>query len=1055
VNSTTIIPDRRFVFPATILIASLLAPLPAGGSASFWSPTPCRGQQTGEPIGAAEPDFAPASGSTLLVNAVVAQQPAIRYWTTNWSFRDINIGTLARRLARIGITAPVDLDGNVTVEFAVSIPINALADATAYRIVGSLSSPRLRIESTTLSLDTDVSYEDGIVSLTDLEGEFFGDAIAGAPAEAGAFQGDASLRLAGVGERLARINLAVQQVRLAVLTGAFAQDSEFRINARGAASGELRWVAPVDALTDASRWDAQGQLSVQNLSIDNRPPLDLDTGALRIAQGQVAVPNLRVNVVDLPAAGLTAEFNADFRDTQRWSARVVSQRLPVESVAAVLALGAVPATSGELTLDLAAQGALVPLDWQIEGELQSPGLSLYGVRLGELNHTLVTDASSFELTPRVDSPLRTNIRAIRADYAITPAAIDLASIDAELFGGQIEGDFRWSRDPALEHQANLDWSELDLRWDVGAVTAGIPGEVLLSTQGRLAWRVPADAVDLPAAHTLRTVLQIENLALAGQSVGNASVQVRVVDGELALRGEGALLGGTFRVDSATEIPADSDWSAWLGGRGGNPAAALGVGPEQIEPLPEPLPEPFSDPLGAVDVLDVAEPLEPGSLVTGELRLQGISLGRAGALIGRLTAGGATGRGWSGRGDAVVQFDLGSAAADGVLVTRSRVALFDFAIDRNLLTRALTIDLRTHGDQLIFDRVRGAYAGGAVELAGRWSLAAGPRQLEVRFSRVDAARALLPLTSDAIDWFAGEMSGRLRLSGTRVLRLTGSIEGSRAILFGIALGTVRSGLTGVISGGGRGWELRLPSIGSTVARGRISGHAVVSSSYSGRSFDLRSRWSAMNVDFENLISGLGGSGSLGRGNLSGDLSLDGRNIRGVADLVGRFDGALAGTEASAIPGLGLARRYLGPIGGSALTFTEGTLRGRILRGLVLIDQLALRSNQLRVAANGSIRLDNSRMNIDAVVATGDFSAQGLVVQEATRRLLLVAAPPVGLLLSLSRLVNDRIVYLRVGGTLGAPIVRVRPVETLGRNALRYFLQEVTLGTSTIAVQAMID
>lgn len=414
------------------------------------------------------------------------QIAAWRYWTTNWSFRDINIGTLARRLSRIGIAIPVELEGAVSVDFQVSVPINALRDAAADRIAGNLASPRLRIETTVLSLNTEINYLDGVAALTNLQGALFGEAIPGAPPQSGEFQGEASLRLTGEGVRLASVALDVQQVQLEVLTGALRQDSDLAVDATGNATGSIQWVSPVDSITSPLTWDARGQLAVRNLSIDNRPALDLDTGQLRIVDGQVRIPSLRLNVVNVPAAGLEAEFNADLRDTQRWSARVVSQRLPIESVAAVLALGAVPATEGELTLDLIAQGALAPLDWQVEGELQSPGLAIYRVRLGELNHTIVTDVTSFDLRAADDTPLRTSIQAVRADYAITPLAIDMAEIDAQLFGGQIQGGLRWARDPSLNHEANLDWSELALRWDVGAVTSGVSAELLLSTQGRFA-----------------------------------------------------------------------------------------------------------------------------------------------------------------------------------------------------------------------------------------------------------------------------------------------------------------------------------------------------------------------------------------------------------------------------------------------------------------------------------------------------------------------------------------------------------------------------------------
>ncbi len=1032
-----------------IVLATCAIVGPWGSTENCWGQSAAAQQSELEPAAASqESDPFPDASEVTLVNAL-QQQRQLRYWTTNWSFRDINIGTLARRLSRIGITAPVELDGNVTIEFAVSVPINALRDATAYRIVGTLQSPRLRVESTTLSLDTGVNYENGVVSLSNLRGALLGTGTAPGATNAGQFQGDASLRLAGERQRLARIALQIQSVQLPVLTGAFAQGSEFAVNATGAATGSLNWVAPVDSITDATTWDAEGQLALQNLSVDNRPALDLDTGPLRIEEGRVSVPQLRINVVNVPQAGLSADFNADFRQTRRWSAHVTSQRLPVESVAAVLALEAVPATQGELTLDVTAQGALSPLDWQVEGELQSPGLTVYGVQLGELNHRLTTDESSFDLRPAVETPLQSTIRAVRADYAITPEAINLSQINAQLFDGQLEGDFHWSRNPDVVHQANLDWSQLALRWDVGSVTSGIPAELLLRTQGRLAWQAPPESIELPAEHTLRATLTVEDLALAGQSIGNASLQVRAVEGELALRGQGALLGGTFEVNSTSEIPTGVDWSAWLNGDQSPLGLPQPAGPEEVMPQAEPLSHSGEASSAAGESFVGLTP------VSGQLRLQGISLARAGAIVRQLTGNGATGVGWTGSGDAVVEFDLGSPGAGNAVVTRSRISLAEFAINRNLITPALTVDLRTVGDQFFFDRVRGNYAGGSVEVAGQWSMTPGPRQLDVSFSRVDAARALMPLTSNAGQWFQGELSGRLRLIGGRVLRLTGSLEGSSAELFDFPLGAVRTGLTGVISSGVGGWQLRFPNVRSTVARGRIAGQAVVSSSFSGRSFDLRSSWTARSVDFENLISGLSATRSIGRGNVSGSLTLDGRNIRGASDLTGRFEGTLAGTEASAVPGLSRARSYLGPIGGSSLTFTEGTIRGQIIRGLAIIERLALRSERLRVAANGSIRLDNSRMNIDAVAATGDFSVQNLAWGVAARQLALSASPPLALLLNVNRLINDRTVYLRIGGTPGAPVVRVRPVETLGQNALRYLLQEITLGGSTVAAGAFAD
>jgi len=1003
------------------------------------------------------------------VELVNAQQPPrnVRYWTTNWSFQDINIGTLARRLSRIGIAAPVDLDGTVSVEFAVSIPINALRDATAYRIVGTIQSTRLRVESTTLSLNTDVNYQAGIASLNNLQGQLFSDSSANAVADAGAFAGKASLRLAGQGERLANVSLAIDRVRLSVLTGAFSEESGLRINATGNASGDLQWVAPVDSITDPTTWNADGRLAIRRLSIDNRPPLDLDTGPFRIGEGSLDVPSLRMNVVGTEAAGLTAALNTEFNAPQRWTATINAQRLPIESVAAVVAMGAVPATYGNLTLDVTASGTLTPLDWQVEGQLQSQDLSVYGVPIGEFNHTLLTDNQRFSLSPHEALSSDEIFRTIEASYEITPESINLTQIDAEMFGGQIAGDVRWARDLTLSHHANLDWTELALRWDVGSVTSGMPAELLLNTQGRVAWDVPAQSLELPAAHTFRAVLNFDNLLLGGQSIGNASVQVRAVDGSLAVRGTGALLGGSFEVDSTSEIPTDLNWSQWLNGpdplslshqESGwsderinaandqweeNARIAIAQRVDFIEPSD------FSPDTMDTVLISTLDPPRPASVATGRLRLRGLSLQRAGDLLRQLTSNVSTGRAWGGRGDANIDFNLGSSSSGGLLATRATIGIFNFTVHRNLVTRALGLELRTRGGQLNIDSLRGSYAGGAVEATGSWTLPTGPRQLLVTFSRVDSARAFLPLSSDAMTWFAGQLSGRVRIHEANGLRLAGSLEGSRAIVFGIPLGAVRSGLNGLVASGG-GWEVSFPNVRSTVAQGRISGYANLSSSQTGSSFDLRSQWNARNVNFERLIMGLGSSSNVGRGNLSASLSLDGRNIRNSSDLVGQFEGTLAGTSASAVPGLSSARRFLGPVAGGTLTFTEGGVRGQIRNNLVLINQLALRSDQLRVVADGSIRLDNSRLNIRAVAATGDFSAQSLVARAAARQLALVVSPPLALLLNLNQLLNDRTVYMQIGGTPAAPVVRVRPLQTLGHNALRYFLQELTLGGSAIAL-----
>lgn len=921
----------------------------------------------------------------------------IRYWTTNWSFRDIDVATLSRRLAQIGITAPAELAGKVSVEFSVSVPINALRDATAYRLSGSLNSSRLRVESTAVRLRTQVSYANGVARLERLAGDFYASPSSRGEPGAGSFSGRASLRLAGEGARNATVQLDVQRLQLELLTAAIAEDSRYQIETAGTADGRLRWSGPVDSLANIAAWDAEGRLAIQNWSVDRMPPLDVDTGPLRIADGSITLPEFRADVVGVAGAGLTGAFQAQLIEARPWSIRVDSQQLPIDSLAAMLAWREVPATAGQLSVSGEAEGTMTPLDWQIDAELGSSDLAIYGVRLGDLQHRLVSDRSAFELTSRAESAGTAAIDSVRGDFEITPETIELREIDATLLGGSFGGDIQWARQRTATHRANLQWSDLNLRWDIGSVMTGIPAIVSLRTQGRTAWQVAADRIAMPADHSLRAMIQVDQLVLAELPIGSGSLLVRAVDGQLALRGDGSLLGGSFRVDSATELTPDVDFSTWWDDLG------LAVGP-----------------------------------LSGRVRLRSISLARLADSF-RLSPVGA-GQGWQGRGDAVVDFALPPAGPTG-LETRGSVRVRDFAISRRMISPALTLDFRSSGERMFVDRLLGRYAGGSLQASGQWQLTGAAGGLDIVFSRVDVGRALMPLRSDAGRRFGGELSGRVRLARRPHTSVDGSIEGRSIVADGVPLGTIRSGLSGTLASAQR-WEMRLPNVRATLAGGRVSGHVVLSSRSAGPAFDLQSRWSAQHVDFESLIRGFSTSRSVGRGNLTASLEIGGRNIRGPSDLAGRFDGRLGGTAASAVPGLSRARGYLGPIGSDSFTFTNGVVRGQLRRGIVRVDELALRGDRLRVVADGTIRLDNARLDFDAVAATGDFTARNLLLDAAAQRVLLLVAPPVALVMSINQLISDRTVYLQVGGTLQRPQVRLRPLQTAGENLLRFLLREAT-------------
>ena len=88
--------------------------------------------------------------TTLLPVCQLAAQESdrnFRYYNSNWKFDDVDVGALASRLDRIGLRLPVDLEGKVTVDFAVGVPWNALTTAEAWRFDGTLTSSELAVSS--------------------------------------------------------------------------------------------------------------------------------------------------------------------------------------------------------------------------------------------------------------------------------------------------------------------------------------------------------------------------------------------------------------------------------------------------------------------------------------------------------------------------------------------------------------------------------------------------------------------------------------------------------------------------------------------------------------------------------------------------------------------------------------------------------------------------------------------------------------------------------------------------------------------------------------------
>ena len=132
--------------------------------------------------------------------------PAVRYWTTDWSFSNIDVNSLLSRLQAIGIAVPIEADGIVSVDLAVSVPLTRLRDGKAYRLQGKITSQRLRVQRMVLEdLQADVVYRDGVMALKPARArwsEIQGGSVAD---QVGEFSGDVSIELLPLGNLQANL----------------------------------------------------------------------------------------------------------------------------------------------------------------------------------------------------------------------------------------------------------------------------------------------------------------------------------------------------------------------------------------------------------------------------------------------------------------------------------------------------------------------------------------------------------------------------------------------------------------------------------------------------------------------------------------------------------------------------------------------------------------------------------------------------------------------------------------------------------------------------------
>ncbi len=953
-------------------------------------------------------DASAATAAPVAAAAPATPATKPRYWSTQWTFDGIDVAKLAARLSRIGIRLGLPLEGKVSVRFEVGVPWTSLTDAAAYRFDGTLTSPSLRVDNLQFdNLAARVTYRDGQVALNRLRANLI-TAQVGTP---GVIEGSATAALVPRGDLTASLNLEDIALRpimdLVMKVGASSTNTLVQ---GGKVSGNVQFAVPLDSISQIETYRLSGDVAGDALALRGLPPASLNINDISIRTRILNLGRLDLTAGESAAESIRLEGNATLPldGSGPFHFNVKGDDIPTQSVAALLqsASGDTSPSDGftwvQGKLDFQSTGSgrfsksLQESQWDIHAAVASPGLRVAGVELGVLEHDIQLTPSSLRIRPRrsvATLPNTVKIRVLSCDYRIQPNAVQIDSLDAQMFGGRLQGSVTIPSDGADMLLADVHFSQLrpTIRIPVAMTTAP---DFNASISGEVKWQVPMASLAQPAAHLGTAELKVADMRLGDEELGQFHLALSAQAGEIDLRGEGEILDGTMRVNMVAEATAEDRWSDVL----------RRLRKYEIQ---------LSD-LSIRSVMFFAG--TDRSDISGKI---------SGAINGTTTPS-------LGSDGAQTQLDLG---------------VTDLRYRDMLVSRQTSASSVFDGRILTIDSLVGDYAGGTARANGRVELDRqnGAFQLRTdmtaRVDRIDLRRGLffVPMVSEQVD---GKGSGTIRLSGTNyAIRVRGNVVGRQLVLANVALGTAHSGILVDADAMTQRWKLRLPTIVASVGGGSLEGELSVSSSHRGtRGVDLSSRWKTRRVDFFHLSDQLGQATSLATGEITGEMTLGGKSVRGIDDLAGRFRFRLGETRGGAVPGLVGVGQWLGPVSLATEKFDVGEAHGVIGNGVLTMDEFWLGSDAALIRADGQIFLRSQRMDIEALIATGDYRDLAFDLQRLAQRYLLRTLLPSSVILDVSELLRDRTLVVRILGRIDHPIVRLQTAETFREEAARFLIRE---------------
>jgi translocation and assembly module TamB len=819
---------------------------------------------------------------------------------------------------------------------------------------------------------------------------------------------------------------------------------------------------PVDTPRDFQAYRFQGDAQLSRLVIAGFEMANVRT-RLRYANGALVLETLHA---ETPYPG---GLNGWFDGTARYQIIPpgdLKANLRVERVPAAAARQLLPA-SEELkgrfsgTLQLEARGGQLkdPSAWEASTHLQSDSLSAYGVTLRDfagsvqLTHSAVTltelqgkfegapitgtgklqlagdfpfaanltlpglDLGFFErLDPSFRAPVpvkgrldlstlvkgtlrpwkidttgtarasnltidsvRVNSLAFR--YAVATDRITVTDARAELYRGTVTGTATLPMQATQAGDIALTISGVDARSLLQDLPA-IPVKLDGVVSGNLTAKLPPSTRDKPRETTLTTELSAPDLRIQGIPTRRIRCNVTYRGNTGSYRVEGDLAGGTFKLEGPLGAPAA-------------PAAPNA-------------PQSGTFQLRDIRLSQFAETMFPAQ--------------RFSALRGTL--------------DLNLPFQY---AADGIPTGLGAFAITRVRWGTNTLTDRLQGEVRLGSLGVTLSDVNATLAGGDLRLSAGYRFGLnGLMYVNLELFHADANRLLAPFPT-MVGLVDGPVDLSFRLSGNRELRGMGRAVLTRGKMLGVDVTDWRVPMDVAFVPGGRG-QLEIRDSSGQFGHGRAQARANLTW---GDSTRLDGNIRFFDADLRSLVGRDSEAANYASGKLTGTLDFNSDNFQSADDLNATLSATLKQAQAGSVPILQQIIPFMGLVGVSGSTrFQEGELQGRLAHGTFRVQKCALYGSVAQLMVEGDVTL-SGRVDLQVTLGTSSFglSSRGLTLLGL--RIPAIGPLPLALILDASALLANRIVHLRVSGTLANPSVRVEPTALLSEEAVRFFLNRAGL------------